>query len=181
MYLRALEAKHFFKINICEIEYLLNCLKEKAIKFKEVEIVISAFRVQKKEKFHCFLKSEIDVLASTRLSAIVSCKNFSKLRYLFKEKKDGQETVIKTHGIQTVYQAMQDFNMESKVMGEEEVYSKEILSLLKEVLGIYEKLDRIHKTGSVQSKQGNTYEEKIDNLLGQIIESIEKLEKEKGS
>ena len=181
MYLRALEAKQFFKINICEIAYLLKRLKEKAIIFKEVEIVISAFRVQKKEKFHCFLKSEIDVLTPTRLSAIVSCKNFPKLRRLFKEKRDGQETVIKTHGIQTIYRAMQDFNIEREEMGKAEVYSKEILSLLEQVMEAYEELDRIHKTASVQSAKGDFYEKKIDELLGEVIKSIEKLEKEKVS
>lgn len=181
MYLRALEAKQFLKINICEIEYLLDCLKKKAIAFEEVEIVISAFRVQKKEKFHCFLKSEIDALSTEHLSVIVSYKDFSKLRHLFEEKKDGQETVIKTHGIETVYRAMKASNELNENKGREKVYSKEILSLLEEVLKKYEELDGIHKMASVQSKQGNTYEEEIDNLLGRIIESIEKLEREKVS
>lgn len=180
MHLRALEAKQFLKINICEIEYLLKQLKEKAISFEEVEIVISAFRVQKKEKFHCFLKSEIDVLTPTKLSAIVSCKNFPKLSRLFKEKRDGQETVIKTQGIETVYRAMKDFNMESAEVGEKEVYSKEVLGLLEQVLDVYEKLDKIHKTESIQSDQEKFYENKIDNLLEEIIKSIEKLQGERG-
>ena len=178
MHLRALEAKQFLKINICEIEYLVQQLKEKAISFEEVEIVISAFRVQKKEKFHCFLKSEIDMLTPTKLSAIVSCKNFPKLSRLFKEKRDGQETVIKTKGIETVYRAMQDFNMESAEVGKKKVYSKEVLSLLEQVLDVYEKLDKIHKTESIQSDQEKFYENNIDNLLEEIIKSIEKLQGE---
>lgn len=181
MHLRALDAKQFFKINICEIEYLLRQFREsrdEPITFEEVEIVISAFRVQKIEKFQCFLKSEIDVLTPTKLSAIVSCANLSKLRQLFEEKRDGQETVIKTQGIETVYWAMQDFNTERAKMGQEKVYSEDVLSLLQQVLKVYAKLDRIHKAESIPNNKTKKYEKEIDKLLGQVIKSLEKLEKE---
>ncbi|MCI8300233.1 MAG: hypothetical protein HFI69_07770 [Lachnospiraceae bacterium] len=177
MYLRALEAKQFLKINICEIDYLLKKIKDSAITFKDVEVVISAFRVQKIDKFHCFLKAEIDAMDDTRLTTIVNYRKFSELYKLIKEKKDGQETVIKTKGLDQVYKAMKSSNAEMLASGKKEIYSKNLITLLKKVLEEYEKLDRIHKNESIQNDSGKNYEKNIDSLLGEILQSIKELEK----
>lgn len=179
MHLRALEAKQFLKINICEIEYLLKQLKEKSVEFEKVEIIISAFRVQKKEKFNCFLKSKIDVLEPTKLTTWVNFRKFSDLCQLFKEKRDAKETITKTHGIRTVYKAMQDSNSAIVEDGGKEIYSEKIIGLLKEALDAYEKLDKIHKTSSIQSDEEKFYENKIDTLLEEIIKRLEELEEVK--
>lgn len=177
MHLRALEAKQFLKINICEIQYLLNHIK-KQIEFQKVKIIISAFRVQKKEGFHCFLKSKIDVLKPTKLTTLVNYKRFSDLCELFKEKRDAKETITQTKGIRTVYNAMQDSNNAMIEIGDKEIYSEEIIELLKRALDVYEELDKIHKTSSIQSDQEAKYEEQIYCLLGNIIKKLEGLEKE---
>ena len=176
MHLRALEAKQFLKINICEIDYLLKKLIDNGITFENVEIVILAFRVQKIDKFHCFLKSEIDVMDSTDLITAVNYKDFLKLSQLIKEKRDGQETVIKTKGLEIIYKAVKASNKAMKKSGEKEIYSEELIGLLKQVLDVYEELDKIHKTMSIQSDIEKSYAENIDNLLETIINSINELE-----
>lgn len=178
MHLRALEAKQFLKINICEIAYLLKQLEENSVSFKEVEIVISAFRVQKKEKFQCFLKSKIDKMDPMDLITAVNLKNFGELYCLIKEKRDGQETVIKTEGIETVYRAMKASNKGMIQEGGTEIYGQELIGLLKQVLETYEKLDRLHKSFSVPRYDEQIYEQKIDSLLGAVLEKLKKLEKE---
>lgn len=176
MHLRALEAKQFLKINICEIDYLLKKLADNAITFDKVEIVISAFRVQKIDKFHCFIKSEIDAMDSTDLITAVNYKDFLKLSQLIKEKRDGQETVIKTEGLEAIYNAMRASNKAMKKSGKEEIYSEELIGLFKQVLEEYEVLDKIHKTVSIQSDEEKKYAESIDSLLEAIIKSINELE-----
>lgn len=177
MHLRALEAKQFLKINICEINYLLKKLKDSAITFEDIEVVISAFRVQKIDKFHCFLKAEIDAMNQTDLTTIVNYKNFSELYQLIKEKRDGQETVIKTKGLEQVCSAMMASNAAMLKSGKKEIYSEELIELLRQVLEAYEELDKIHKNESIQSDRGKAYEQNIDSLLVKILQSIKKLEK----
>lgn len=173
MHLRALEAKQFLKINICEIDYLLKQLKEKSVEFEKVEIIISAFRVQKKEKFNCFLKSKIDAMDQTELTTIVSLKQFSELYKLIKEKRDGQETVIKTNGLQQVYHAM----IASNQIGKEEIYSEELIKLIRQVLEEFEELDKIHKNQSIKSTAEKKHELKIDSLFEKILQSIKQHDK----
>lgn len=175
MHLRALEATRFLKINICEIEYLLSELKKKAVEFQNVNIIISAFRVQKKEKFNCFLKAEIDALKFAKLSLLVYSQKFEELVRLFKEKKDAKETITKVDGIQKVYEAMQAFNEMASEDGKPIVYNHEILSTLKNVLDMYELLDRIHKQSSVQSIKEHECEKQIDELLENVITNLEML------
>lgn len=178
MHLRALEAKRFLKINICEIEYLLKSLKERAVEFEEVKILISAFRVQEKERFNCFLKSQIDVMEQEELSVIVSLKKFSKLCQLFKEKRDAKETITKIRGIQTVFKTMEATNRQKDKDGEKDTYDSEIISFVEEAVEMYQRLDEVHKHSSIQSEKEVKYEEKIDELLGKIIEKLEAMERE---
>ncbi len=175
MHLRALEAKRFLKINICEIYYLLKKLKEKSIEFEKVEIIISAFRVQKKEKFHCFLKSKIDVIEPEKLSAMVSYKRFPKLSQLFKEKRDARESITISRGIKSVYLAMKASNEENVRDGKEIEYNQEILRLLERTLNIYEELDKIHRSVSVYNEEEEKYENEIDDLLEKIVNELEGL------
>lgn len=175
MHLRALEAKRFLKINICEIYYLLKKLKEKSIEFEKVEIIISAFRVQKKEKFHCFLKSKIDVIEPEKLSAMVSYKRFPKLSQLFKEKRDARESITISRGIKSVYLAMKASNEENVRDGKEIEYNQEILRLLEGTLNIYEELDKIHRSVSVYNEEEEKYENEIDDLLEKIVNELEGL------
>ena len=116
------------------------------------------------------------MIDSTDLITGVNYKDFLKLPQLIKEKRDGQETVIKTKGLEIIYKAMKASNKAMKKSGEKEIYSEELIGLLKQVLDVYEELDKIHKTMSIQSDIEKSYAENIDNLLETIINSINELE-----
>lgn len=179
MHLRALEAKQFLKINICEIDYLLKQIKDKNIEFDKVEIIISAFRVQKKERFHCFLKAEIDAMEPMKLAAIVNFKQISQLCQLFKEKKDVKETITNFHGIKNVCDAMKSSKEILETSGGSSIYNDTIIELLENVLEKYKELDRIHKASSIQSEDERKYEQEIDAIMGNIIEQLKGIEEVK--
>ena len=175
MHLRALEANRFLKINICEIQYLINQIRARYVEFDDVKVIISAFRVQRKEKFNCFLKAQIDMMAEEKLTTYVNFKNFEKLYWLFVEKKDAKETITKVNGVDKVYKAMQASNKVMEECGGEPIYSTDIIKMLKELLDKYKELDGIHKASSIQSEKENECEEKIDELLDQIIKKLAEL------
>lgn len=179
MHLRALEAKQFLKINVCEIDHLLKQLKKKNVEFNKVEIIISAFRVQKKEGFHCFLKTEIDSMESTKLTTLVNFRRISDLCRLLKEKKDAKETITKVHGIETVYKAMISSNESLAECGEAPIYEQEIIDLLEKVLEKYKQLDQIHKARSIQSADEDKYEKEIENILEELIKKLKEMEEAK--
>lgn len=178
MHLRALEAKQFLKINICEIDYLLKKLKQNNVEFSKVEIIISAFRVQKKEGFHCFLKTEIDSMDTIDLTTLVNLGNISDLCLLFREKKDAKETITKVHGIENVYKAMISTNKLATKKGTPPIYEEEIINLLKEALEKYQQLDQIHKSCSIQSADEEEYEKEIEYILERVIEKMEEAKTE---
>lgn len=175
MHLRALEANRFLKINICEIEYLINQMKSRYVEFDKVKIIISAFRVQRKEKFNCFLKAKIDMMNETELTTRVNFKDFKLLCSLFEEKRDAKETITKVKGVKTVFEAMKTSNKVKVAQGDKPIYSDEIINMLGEALDIYDGLDKIHKASSIQSEKENELEEKLDELLDQIIKKLTEL------
>ena len=176
MQLRALEASRFLKINICEIAYILKKLREGNIVFDKVEITISAFRVQKKERFNCFLKAEIDKLTAQKLGAKVNHGKIDELCKLLEEKRDGMETITKVNGIQNVFEAMKASNEEA---GENAPirYADEILEMFKEVLDVYKRLDSIHRESSIHSEEEEQCEKNIDELLGKLVQKLKVLNK----
>lgn len=177
MHLRALEANRFLKINICEIAYVLAELKKgtDAIDFDKVDISISAFRVQKKERFNCFLKAEIDKLSEPRLNAKVNHGKIEELCKLLEEKRDGMETITKVRGVEAVYEAMKASNEEADDMSPIH-YDDEILRMFEEVLEVYKELGNIHERTSISSQQEKECEEKIDKLLGDVIQKLKELQ-----
>ena len=178
MHLRALEAEQFLRINICEIEYLVKRLRDSSVSFEKVEIIISAFRVQKISKFHCFIKAEIDAMDVTKLASIVDHGYFSKLYELIDEKKDVQETVIKMDGIRTVHKAMINSNDTAEEMGKGKIYGEELIENIGQVLELYSKLDSKHKNSSIQGESEKNLEEKIATKLDSVLKSIKELENE---
>lgn len=177
MHLRALEANWFLKINICEIAYILTELKKgtDAIDFNKVDISISAFRVQKKERFNCFLKAEIDKLPEPKLGAKVSHGKIEELCKLLEEKRDGMETITKVRGVEAVYEAMKASNEEADDMSSIR-YDDEILRIFEEVLDVYKELSNIHDRTSISSQQEKECEMKIDTLLGDVIQKLKELQ-----
>lgn len=173
MRFRALEAGRFLKINICEIAYILRELRKRPdpVSFDKVDITISAFRVQKKERFNCFLKAEIDKLPRADLDAKVNHGKIEEVCRLLTEKRDAMDTITKIQGIETVYLAMKASNKEA---GENTpiYYSDSVIKLFEEVLEVYKELDDIHARQSIRSKEEKDCENKIDVLLGNIIQKL---------
>ena len=175
MYLRALEASRFLKINICEILWLLKQLREEGIEFKNVNIVISAFRVQIKDKFNCFLKASIDEMDPTKLSIKVSNGRFAEICQMLEEKKAATETITNDNGLKILYKAMETTNEERDADGKEKMYSESLMKKIKEILEIYQKLDKVHSQRSIQSEEERTYDKQIEGKLGEIISDFSNL------
>lgn len=173
MQLRALEASRFLKINICEIEYLLSRLAEKGIQFREVDITVSAFRVRKRERFNCFIKADIDgkMMAVNRA---VFLGEIEKLCEMLQEKKDSTETITHSEGIENMYNAMIVNNSGTGGI----YYTNNIIDIVKEILGSYNKLDKIHRSKSIPSDEETEYENKIDAELGELIQKLHELKNE---
>ena len=117
MTLRALEASRFLKINICEALLIAKQIYSK-YPFSNIEVVISAFRVQIKREFGCFLKAKIDTKAQgslmmALLSCLLYCDNsaviaeiIGKIICLIQDKKQRSETVIVTNGIEMLKESV---------------------------------------------------------------------------
>lgn len=168
MYLRALEAERFLKINICEINWLVGRLKEQNVTFDKVDIAISAFRVQSKERFSCFLKADIDQKNNMELGFLVYEGNVTSICRMLNEKKDASETITNVSGIEALCQAMEIANNSSKSYQ----YSKKVINKLKETLSIYEKLDELHKRGSVKTNDEERYEQEIREKISEIVNDL---------
>lgn len=176
MHFRALEANRFLKINICEIYYLLNILKTNSVEFDNVDITISAFRIQAKEHFNCFIKARMDDNNfEADLCAYVFNHDIDTLCKLLKEKRDARETITKVQGVQIIYRMMEAHN---KVKGDA-FYTLDIIGILKKVLDTYKELDKLHKKSSFISQDEIDCEEKIDKLLGNLINKLQELKKDR--
>lgn len=176
MDLRALEAGRFLKINICEIAYMLERLRKgrESVSFDKVDITISAFRVQKKERFNCFLKAEIDKMSAEELTAKVCTRKISELCKMLEEKRDGMETITIDSGLRHVCNAMEQYNKENDNIDTH--YGDKILKQLKDVLDVYETLRDIHQKTSIPNEEEKRCEEQIDMLLGELIQELKNSE-----
>lgn len=165
MYLRALEAERFLKINICEIKWLLERLEQEGIIFDKVDIAISAFRVQKREKFNCFLKADIDNMDDVDLTSYVNAGEISKICQMLEEKKDASETITNVKGLRALCKAMKKSNEHENLQD----YSPIVIEKLDGVLSVYEELDAIHKKGSINTEEEKLCETKINEGINEVI------------
>lgn len=169
MYLRALEAERFLKINICEIYWLLEQLLKESITFTTVDIAISAFRVQIREKFNCFVKADIDAMDEKELADIVKAGNLSKICEMLKEKMDASETITNVSGLKALYKIMEESNTNSK----QHQYSEKTINKLNNVLQNYKELDDLHKRGSEKTEAETSYEAEIAKGIEELIIELE--------
>ena len=174
MHLRALEASRFLKINICEIDFLLNRLIERGIQFETIDITLSAFRVQKKEKFNCFIKADIDNETTKDLTVIVALGDMDRLCQMLTEKSDSTETITHSEGIQNLYDSM----ISSNKLGGKIEYSENVISIIKDILEDYSKLDEIHKRRSTGSEEEENCENAINAKIKDLIDKLMNLKVE---
>ncbi len=108
-YLRALEVKHFLRINIAEAVLLATIVKNEIPSVERVSINFFAFRVQAKERFSCFKKAKIDMLRATELYELFRRHNASELICLLSEKIELAETVVQDSGLLKLKEAFADY------------------------------------------------------------------------
>lgn len=174
MHLRALEANRFLKINICEILYLLEELRDLGIQFEEIHLTISAFRVQKKEKFNCFIRADIDSKDAIDLTSEVVSGEIDAICRMLEEKRDATETIANSNGIENLCKAMKSSNKRPRGCK----YNEEIIKGVEMVLENYYELGKIHEARSIHSEEEREYEKRIEEELGRLVEKLRLLRKE---
>lgn len=170
MYLRALEAGRFLKINICEIGWFLKKLVEENVSFKDVSIAISAFRVQKKDNFNCFMKSKLDQIDDIELDMLVCNGDKVKISQLLDEKVKHMETITNYKGVERIYQAMQYVADHCNV----ELYSAQLIERMGKIVKMYKQLDNYHHRGSIVSSGEQDIEREIVTGISQIVLELRK-------
>lgn len=187
MNLRALEASRFLKINICEILLLTRQIYSKH-SFSNIEVDISAFRVQIKEQFGCFLKAKLDTLTqSNKLAIMLTClehrddpaKIASKIDYiisLIRDKKLRSETVIETAGVENLLNSIIDVQ-DDMPDGEETSKSglDQVCTYTRDLLTKLNKLKESRASNSEQTKDMDILEEEIEKQYELLIDGFERL------
>ncbi|MBD5083955.1 MAG: hypothetical protein HDT33_02515 [Clostridiales bacterium] len=187
MNLRALEPSRFLKINICEILFLAQQIHEK-YPFQHIEVAVSAFRVQIKEQFGCFLKAKLDTL-STEIAATLACLRYSndptviageieKVTNLIQDKRQRTETVIETVGIDNLLNSI--VNVKNGMpAGKEALISKldQVCTYTKDLLSMLNELKERRASHSEPTKDMDALEKKIKKQYDLLIAGFERLKK----
>ena len=187
MNLRALEVSRFLKINICEALFLAKQIKTK-LNFDSIQVAIEAFRVQRKDRFGCFLKAKIDTETEKRkLVSKLACLIYLDDKYkiqdkissiidLIKDKKDRVETVIETSGIESLRQSIKDTIDE--LPSEKNFYISSLEGINSEIGILIEALKKLKEnraSSSIQTETMDSIERQIDIQYGIILEKFEEL------
>ncbi|MBD5099121.1 MAG: hypothetical protein HDT35_06185 [Clostridiales bacterium] len=187
MNLRALEANRFLKINICEILFLAQKIHE-TYPFQNIEVAVSAFRVQIKEQFGCFLKAKLDTLAQSNEMAItLACLRYSndptvitgQIEYvirLIRDKKLRSETVIVTAGVENLLNSIMDVK-NGMPAGKETLLSKldQVCTYTKNLLDMLNELKKRRASHSEPTEDMDALEEDIEHQYDLLIEGFERL------
>lgn len=187
MTLRALEASRFLKINICEVLLIAKQIYSK-YRFTNIEVVISAFRVQIKDQFGCFLKAKLDTEAqrnwiTATLSSLLYIDDVTVIKdkigeiiRLIQDKRQRSETVIETKGIKS----LQDSISTVKDMlpdGKEALKSKldQVFECISELLRLLNQLKQNRANSSEQTEDMDALEEQIRSQYDMLIKEFERL------
>ena len=185
MNLRALEASRFLKINICEILLIAQRIHER-YPFSQIEVVLSAFRVQIKDGFGCFLKAKLDTAnqrdeITSRLASLRLIKNKRRLANeidpiikLIQDKQQRSETVIETSGIENLSNAVRT----TIKMSEDHVVKSKLIaidSVIERLLQLLNQLKRQRECFSEQTARMDGLEEQIKIQYNELIEKFERL------
>lgn len=187
MTLRALEVSRFLKINICEVLLIAKQIYSK-YRFSNIEVVISAFRVQIKEQFGCFLKAKLDTeaqqsrmmvtLSSLRYSdnSAVIANEIGEIIRLIQDKKLRSETVIVTNGIeklQVCVATVKDMLPDGK--GELKSKLDQVYVCITKLLDLLNKLKQNRASSSEQTEDMDALEKQIQNQYDLLINEFERL------
>lgn len=186
MSLRALEASRFLKINVCEILLIAKKIHDK-YSFKKIEVAISAFRVQIKERFGCFLKAKLDTLAQSEMALMFACLIYSgdkghitdqmgDVRRLVQDKILRSETVIETAGIDNLLKVIIDV-MKHMPADREALKSKleQVRANTENLLTMLNKLKENRASNSEQTEDMDALEKEIERQYELLIDRFERL------
>lgn len=108
VYMRALEVRHFLPINLYEVYLIAKTIKNYFSSIEEINICLFAYRAEAKENYGCFKKSEIDVIRESKLSKLLTDKNYPAIVALLKQKRTMGETVIDVSWLNKLKNAVTD-------------------------------------------------------------------------
>ena len=165
LYLRALEVNHFLKINLCEIYLMCKQITENIRSVETVDITVLAFKAQYKEKFGCFKKAEIDKITEAKITH--SLDNSNDLKSVIKwleEKKNFNETVVESKGIQSFCNALHEKNENKKIRQDIIEVSDSILNKMMDLKEERRKNSNYKSIGKIEGELNKLFD-KIINLL----------------
>lgn len=190
MTLRALEASRFLKINICEVLLIAKQIYAK-YPFSNIEVVISAFRVQIKKQFGCFLKAKLDTEAQqSRMSVTLSSLMYSEnpaviasgiedIIRLIRDKKMRSETVIVTNGIENLQASIATVK-EMLPVDKQALQPKldQVYASITKLLDLLNKLKQNRASNSEQTEDMDALEAQIQSQYDLLIKEFERLMQE---
>ncbi|MFZ2959351.1 MAG: metallophosphoesterase [Candidatus Ozemobacteraceae bacterium] len=165
LYLRALEVKHFLPINIAEISIILQEICKYFPSLKEVQIFLTAFRAQFKDRFGCHRKVKLDLIKQPKFMTLLKDRNISEITKMLREKRENPETVVIDSGILNFQECITEFVQSDK----DKFYPKKIL---KEMANLKGKIDELRKL----REKTSIYQE-IENAERDLLNQIEVVEK----
>lgn len=167
--LRALEASRFLKINICEVLYLCEILHKK-FQFTQIQLKVGAFRVQKDDKFNCFLKNEIDLITPSRITRLVDNKKYDDIIKMLEEKKSSQETIVVTTGLCNLLTPLK----EDKIDNNNSEYDN-IIIIIEKIIKKMNKLSDLRSESSVPTPEMKELARCKDGYFERLIDDFKKL------
>ena len=175
------------KINICEILYVANRIYE-VCPFNNIEAELSAFRVQIKESFGCFLRAKLDKMCSqNEITALLSCLIYStdqptienqikRIIDLIQDKMQRSETVIETAGLESLLNSVNTVqNQEIKESYKTGLY--EIYESIRELLGLLNQMKQHRASSSEENTEMIDLNNQIQKKYKSLICSFERLAK----
>lgn len=171
--LRALEVSRFLKINICEVYYLINQIRNcPVLNVEKIDLTIHAFRAQIHENFRCFLKSGIDTLSSAALLSLIFRKDYNRLIGLLEDKKSYSESIIIKKGMEELYVAL------TEMKEFDDFPSEQMLKNVKIILDAYDCLIAEGEKNSVRTERQENLYKKITQHYDKVISIIKELKRE---
>lgn len=108
IYFRALEIGQFLPINLYESYLMAKKLKGHFPAINSVTICFFTFRAEFKDAYICYRKSEIDLMRSTQLGALIQNNNFDKIISLLSAKESTRDSIINLQWIENLRDAFTD-------------------------------------------------------------------------
>ena len=161
-YYRALEVKNFLPINLAEMAFAAEKIKNEKPSIKTIELNIFVFTAHIIENFYCLKKRRIDTMTGAELTKLVMKKDYGKIVELLLEKKQNEESGIVLSGIILLKEALEA----DEVLSEHR--KKILVELCCDVIIKMEKLRYLRKSTS-------NYKDNLKEPSQELTDSIQNL------